>query len=231
MILTLTAGLVSSKKDVFMPEGQVFPEDIPVGDDFIDSNFDLFERNIKSGKAVTDHYKDLNNYLTKIQTVNYKFALEMKFIRRMFARIARKLISGDREADLIDMQREEATDRVEKFKRNTRKWSVVFDTAIKWIEKRVVLYSNGKSKDELIEIQKLLIESQGNLSQVLKNLKALNEKLNECDPERVYYVNDFDPYFVILINDWKYNFHEMTHMALEKIQRLMLEPDSSLIQH
>jgi len=27
MILALTAGLVSSKKDVFMPEGQVFPED------------------------------------------------------------------------------------------------------------------------------------------------------------------------------------------------------------
>ena len=143
------------------------------------------------------------------------------------AKIGRQLIKQDKGA--VVLQTNSATERVLKFKRNANKWSVVYDTAMKWIEKRMTLYPEGKTKDKLIYIHEALNKAKYNLFQVANNLEQLNTKIKDCDPNAVYKIEDFDPYFTEVDKDYEYNFLEIADEAREKIRELIEEPESTVI--
>ena len=230
IILVLTVGLASTSN--VMPEGEDFPENIPTGDQFIDLNLELFEYNIKSVNSVEEYFKLFFNYLLKTYKISLEFNHEISELKQVLAEVELKLISDDNEdkdVEVIISKRNEATKRVLKFERNAIKWSIVFDTASKWVEKRLAFYPEGKTKNKLIEIQNTLIEAESNINQVADNLVKLVTVFNSCDPDIMYDLEDFEPYFITIDNDHNYNFFEMTEKALDKIRQLIDEPKSPLI--
>jgi len=229
--LALTTGFVFTQ-NVFMPEGEEFPDNIPDGDNFIALHYDLFERYLNSGYSVAELYIGLYKYLIRTQIVSWKFTLEMRRIKKDLAKIGIQLIEEDKEVATFVSQTNDATERVLKFKRNADKWSVVYDTAIKWIEKRKALFSVyplGKTEIKLINIRKDLNEAKYNLKQVVNHLEQFYTKIKDCDPNVVYKIEDFDPYFAEVDKDFEYNFLEITDKALKKILGLIKEPESRVI--
>ena len=206
-----------------MPEGEDLPDDLPTGVEFIDLDLEMFENNIKSVKSVGNFFDLLLNYLVKTHELSLKFNGEVSDLKQVLTEVGRKFAShDDQDVEVIISTRNKATKQVLKFKRNTLKLSKVFDTASKWVEKRMAFYPEGKTKDQLIDIQNTLIKAKTNLNQVADNLVSLVMVFNSCNLSIIYdFDEDFGPYFITIDNDYDYNFLEMTEKAMEKVRELM----------
>jgi len=226
--LALTTGFVFTQ-NVFMPEGEEFPDNIPDGDNFIALHYDLFERYLNSGYSVAELYIGLYKYLIRTQIVSWKFTLEMRRIKKDLAKIGIQLIEEDKEVATFVSQTNDATERVLKFKRNADKWSVVYDTAIKWIQKRVRIFPVGKTRDKLEEISTDLFFAKRNLLKLAYKLERMNAKINRYDPYQVWVLNDFNLLIRTLDNKIVNQFVVHTNTALIQIENLINEPESPVI--
>jgi len=236
LTLVLTAGLASAYN--VMPEGEDFPKNIDVN--FDQFHFDLFKKNLKAGHSLKEYFKEFYDFLDEIQDVNFQFNTEMHGMLIVFHDLINRLTSGEKDYCLsrninvtsgyiIVPKREQLTDRVLKFKRNSISWSLAFDTAINWIEKRVEMYPEGKTRDKLVFVHKNFLEAKNSLLKIAILLEKVINQLNTYDP---YIVCDpFELIHVIhvLKEPFTYNFLDITDQAVKTIDALVKEPESTLV--
>jgi len=227
MTTMVTTLVMVSSTNPFMPEGEEFPEVMGNLEDFVTLNFKLFENNLKTGFSLKSYYYDLFDFVNRVQTINLEFEDEVFEMLKLFQTIVNSLIK--RETNTLEAKLTELNEKVLKFNRNAKKWSVVFDTAMKWIQIRIEIFPAGKTRDKLVEIVNDLSLAKNNLFKLAYKLERMNAKINRYDPYQVWVLKDFNLLIRTLNNKIVNQFLVHTNNALTKVIDLVNKPESSVI--